>query len=420
MNVFPGVPEFNAIDYFVVIFLLSLLLFPLSLVSRRRSIQNAVHICLGMLCLFSVAPRLLLFYVAFWIIIYLLTIVAGLKGSGPVAVAKVAVPIVVILAPMVYWKLDHMSFEYLLNFGLHSIIWSTWRPAGEVDAVYRLVAPLGLSFSAFRAVDLIIQVHIGILKRPRFGDVMAYGLFAPVQVVGPIIQFGEINRGLGDREQRRVLARWGLLQIVLGIAKALVLSWPIAWSAGVLAEFANQKLWVVWLATATFPVYLFLNFSGFTDISIGIAALFGHRLDPNFNHPLLRPSLQQFWNNWHMSLTRFAQRNVFVPLGGYRPNTQYFALFCTMMVIAFWHDLSIPLAIFGALHGSALVVSRVRANRRIRPAGDRNIAKVQMDRRRVAISWAVTYLFIMLTFPLLVLHHGDVPRFYETLVGLRE
>ena len=248
---------------------------------------------------------------------------------------------------------------------------------------------------------------------------IAYGLFAPVQVVGPIIQFGEINRGLGDMEQRRALARSGLMQIVIGIAKALVLSWPLAWSAGVFAEFANQKLWVIWLATAIFPVYLFLNFSGFSDVSIGIAALFGHRLDPNFNHPLFRSSLQQFWNNWHMSLTRFAQRNVFVPLGGYRPNTQHFALFCTMMVIALWHDLSIPLAVFGALHGSGSCGEPLA-----REPSPSVCWGSQYRGRAEDLSVHCHSLGDDISFyhaqalPLLVLRHGDVARFYGTLLGI--
>ena len=94
-------------------------------------------------------------------------------------------------------------------------------------------------------------------------------------------------------------------------------------------------------------------------MAIGSARLLGFRLAPNFNNPYLKTNPQDFWNSWHMSLTRFAQRNVFVPMGGMRARTQYVAIVATMMVIALWHDLSIPLVIFGLYHSAGLVSHRV-------------------------------------------------------------
>ena len=88
-----------------------------------------------------------------------------------------------------------------------------------------------------------------------------------------------------------------------------------------------------------FALYFFFNFSGFSDVAIGSARLYGFRLKPNFDNPYMKTNPQAFWNSWHMSLTRFAQRNVFVPLGGMRPQHQYRAIFATIMVIALWHDL---------------------------------------------------------------------------------
>ena len=93
-------------------------------------------------------------------------------------------------------------------------------------------------------------------------------------------------------------------------------------------------------------------------MAIGSARILGFRLAPNFNNPYLKTNPQDFWNSWHMSLTRFAQRNVFVPMGGMRAQTQYVAIVATMMVIALWHDLSIPLVIFGLYHSAGLIIHR--------------------------------------------------------------
>ena len=113
-----------------------------------------------------------------------------------------------------------------------------------------------------------------------------------------------------------------------------------------------------WLELAIFAWYFYFNFSRLLDMAIGSARILGFRLAPNFNNPYLKTNPQDFWNSWHMSLTRFAQRNVFVPMGGMRAQTQYVAIFATMMVIALWHDLSIPLVIFGLYHSAGLIIHR--------------------------------------------------------------
>ena len=106
--------------------------------------------------------------------------------------------------------------------------------------------------------------------------------------------------------------------------------------------------WQYWLELALFAWYFYFNFSGFSDMAIGCARLLGFKLAPNFNNPYMKTNPQDFWNSWHMSLTRFAQRNVFVPMGGMRARTQYPAIVATMMVIALWHGLSIPLVSSGS------------------------------------------------------------------------
>jgi D-alanyl-lipoteichoic acid acyltransferase DltB (MBOAT superfamily) len=283
---------------------------------------------------------------------------------------------------------------------------------GEIDSIYVLVAPLGLSFSVFRAVDTIIECYLGVIDRPGILDVMAYGLFAPVQIVGPIMQFREME--LVKSGARLDMARWGALQIAIGLAKVFILAWPLSWSNQIATLFHSQNLWVDWLSILILPLFLFLNFSGFSDMSIGVAAVFGYRLAPNFNKPLLRPSLQQFWANWHMSLTRFAQRNVYMPIVGVHKQRQYFGILCTMMVIALWHNLSIALVLFGALHGGALVLERVWQARAPRAGLD-----IAPGWGHYVRHWAMMYIFLALTVPLLLLRDADILRFYAELVGVR-
>lgn len=409
---FAGTPAFNTIDYFVVILLVSVAAGPLSCVSRNRTFQRILHIGFGSVCLFSVAPRLLFFYLAIWIAVYVFTGLARASLSGVFDYARIILPIAAILLPMVWWKVHPLEFESFLNVDLNALIWKCWPSMGEVDSAYGLVAPLGLSFSVFRAIDTIVECYVGVIDRVGILDVLAYGLFAPVQIVGPIMQFREMELvGTGARVDT---ARWGALQIAVGLVKVFILAWPLAWSDQIVSLFPTQNLLTDWAAIMILPLFLFLNFSGFSDMSIGVAAVFGYRLAPNFNDPLRRTSLQQFWANWHMSLTRFAQRNVFVPIVGTHKQRQHFGILCTMMVIALWHNLSIALVLFGALHGGALVLERMWRGRAARDGYDQSPRGAGNLR-----GWAMMYLFLALTVPLLLLRDADILHFYTALIGAR-
>jgi len=118
----------------------------------------------------------------------------------------------------------------------------------------------------------------------------------------------------------------------------------------------------VWMALLVFSWSFYFNFSGFSDLAIGIACLFGFKLKSNFNHPFFSRNIRTFWANWHMSLTRFAQRNVFIPLGGMRKRTQYVAIVGTMIVIALWHGLSFGFVLFGLYHSFGLCIHRFCEN----------------------------------------------------------
>jgi D-alanyl-lipoteichoic acid acyltransferase DltB (MBOAT superfamily) len=143
-------------------------------------------------------------------------------------------------------------------------------------------------------------------------------------------------------------------------------------------------------------------------MAIGSARLLGFKLAPNFNNPYLKTNPQDFWNAWHMSLTRFAQRNVFVPMGGMRARTQYAAIVATMMVIALWHGLSIPLVIFGLYHSAGLVSHRVWVSRHPVPSPRPLLRRIGAN--------VVFLIYFLISLPLLELHLSQLGTFYERLL----
>ena len=156
-------------------------------------------------------------------------------------------------------------------------------------------------------------------RRSRSATILFFGFFPPVQVIGPVIEFAEVDAQSRKTERLQIDDyRFAFTQIIVGAIKVFVLAVPLASSADLFVVYRTNHALVLWFELVLYAWYFYLNFSGYSDLAIGVARLFGFKLKPNFSRPYTRTNPQAFWNSWHMSLTRFAQRNVFVPLGGMR------------------------------------------------------------------------------------------------------
>ncbi|WP_067440416.1 MBOAT family O-acyltransferase [Nocardioides jensenii] len=358
---------------------------------------------------FLIAPRLLLFFVIFWLLVYGLQHAATLFRDRRASWVWTTLLIGLALTPMLAWKLFPEWAVPDFNERFHELV--TWlNPwTGAIDRVRSLILPIGLSFATFRAIDQLIKVRLEIVEPLSPLRQFAFAFFPSVLVIGPVIEYTEIEEGLTRR------TRWdpqdtlsGLLTIALGAVKVFGAAYLLRGSQGVFAlETRDGSPLEYWLELAMYAWYFFFNFSGFSDMAIGCARIFGYRLAPNFNNPYLKTNPQDFWNSWHMSLTRFAQRNVFVPMGGMRARTQYVAIAATMMVIALWHDVSVPLVIFGVYHSVGLIAHRRWvASRPV--SADRSLA------RRVGAN-VVFFGYFLLSLPLLSLELATLPDFYGRL-----
>jgi alginate O-acetyltransferase complex protein AlgI len=358
---------------------------------------------------FLIAPRLLLFFLLFWLGIFVLQHAAALWRDHRAGWVWTTVLIVAALAPMVLWKLFPEWFVTGFNLRMdRGVNWlSPW--VGAIDRVRNIILPIGLSFATFRAVDQLIKVRLEIVPPLTPLQQFSFGFFPSVLVIGPVIEYTEIDHGLRTRQ------RWnpedtlsGILTVALGAFKVFVVAYLLRGSQDVFALRTHSGSPLdYWLELVMYALYFYFNFAGYSDMAIGCARIFGFRLAPNFNNPYLKTNPQEFWNSWHMSLTRFAQRNVFVPMGGMRARTQYVAIVATMMVIALWHDLSIPLVIFGIYHSAGLVLHRMWTARRPVP-------RPRPLPRRVGAN-AALFLFVLVSLPLLDLQLSAVPTFYGRL-----
>ena len=403
--------DYDSFDFFENLLAASLVAVPLFFLLPWARARRILLGTLGAYLLFLVAPRLLAFYLPFWAVVFALQYLVAAVHPPRWRTVALWFAILCTLAPMVLWKLFPTPFiiHFNLFFDARVDDLSPWL--GAVDRVRDIILPVGLSFAAFRAVDLLVKVYLEISAPLSPTRLWAVGFFPPVQVIGPVIEHTEIERDLDvPRRAGADDAFAGIVQVSVGLVKVFVISYALKPSNDVFTASDVTAWWKVWVELFAFALYFYFNFSGFSDVAIGSARLYGFRLKPNFDNPYMKTNPQAFWNSWHMSLTRWAQRNVFVPLGGMRPQHQYRAIFATIMVIALWHDLSLALVAFGLYHAAGLIGHRMLVSHR-RPRADPPVWL------RVA-KMGLLFVFVTFSFPMLVMRSSDLVHFYGRLFGV--
>jgi D-alanyl-lipoteichoic acid acyltransferase DltB (MBOAT superfamily) len=395
--------SYQSYQYFFDLLCSGLLLLPCYYALPWPLARRALLTLAGLYLLYFIAPRLALFYLLFWSVVYIFhryVIRATGNNSTGLALALAAVAL-----PLVIWKRLGADFAYpfalFTNAALEHLSPALW----QADLCAAILGPLGLSFATFRAIDLLVKTSLGKIIDLSFIEVLFYGLFPPVQLVGPIIEYEEVA-GVGTRPDPRDFLD-GLLRIALGCFKAFGLGTLLAGNARIFAANVHFGAGELWLRLIGFSWYFYLNFAGYSDIAIGAARLFGFTLKENFDFPFFKRDIQGFWNAWHASLSRWAQRNVFVPCGGYRAETQYTALFLTMLAIALWHNLNAAMAVFAVVQFGALALHRHRVAAGL-PA---------QSNLQTAGATLLTYFTILICFPLLMLDLKPALGFYAALLG---
>ncbi len=258
------------------------------------------------------------------------------------------------------------------------------------------VLPLGISFFTFHHIMYLTDLRAG--RAPAFGltKYALYIAFFPQVLAGPLVRWSEIMHQFDERPYARADAMErigrGILLLTVGLAKKVLLGDPLSvYVNPVFQAAATGKVVTMaeaWQATLGFTFQIYFDFSGYTDMALGIALLFGLVLPQNFDVPYRATSLRDFWRRWHMTLSRFLRDYLYIALGGNRRGLalQVSALFATMTLGGLWHGAGLTFVAWGAAHGLGLAAGVLwrRAGRTL-PA---------------VVGWALTLLFVMLTWVL--------------------
>jgi len=225
--------------------------------------------------------------------------------------------------------------------------------------------PLGISFYAFHAITYGVDVYRRTNPPQKRIDHFALYLFLfPHQIAGPIVTYQSIAAEIEDRNPEINIIVKGMYRFAIGLGKKVILSNGLI----LLVDACNEQQLLggntstlAWIEMLAYTFYIYYDFSGYSDMAIGLGLMFGFHFPENFNRPYTARSITEFWKRWHMSLGYFMQHYLYIPLGGNRvaKGRLYFNLFLVFFLSGLWHGAAWNFIIWGMYHGAWLVIERL-------------------------------------------------------------
>lgn len=303
-----------------------------------------------------------------------------------------------------------------------------------------IILPVGISFFTFQGISYVVDLYRGDLDRARpLVDVMFFISFFPHLVAGPIVRAAAFLPQLEKPpDPGRVFVGLGVLLILWGVMKKAVVAHWLAVELVDKVFFDPTAYGAVDIAAAVYgyAVQIYCDFSAYSDIAIGVAALLGYRFQRNFNQPYRAETLADFWRRWHMSLSTWLRDYLYVPLGGSRRGAllTYRNLLITMVLGGIWHGAAWKFVVWGALHGGMLAAERFRAGmkQRLVPAsggragadGDAGAAAASSPTGSARPVWrravAVLLVFHFVCLGWIFFRADDMTRAAQVLAGLAD
>lgn len=305
-----------------------------------------------------------LFFYGYWKPIYLLIIVISI-------VANYVASIFIYKNRSVVWLflfvlLNLVSIGY---FKYSEFLWLSFFSNADVpELIAEITLPLAISFFTFQQIAYLVDVNKGRVKPGGFYNYALYVSFFPQLIAGPIVRYQELSPQLlkiGELKTSEKTIMIGVVFFTLGLAKKVLLADTLSPYANDIFSYASQKGTIgfvdAWSGAYTYTFQLYFDFSGYSDMAIGLAFLFGIKLPTNFNSPYKSNNIIEFWRRWHITLSRFFRDYVYIPLGGNRKG--YFRHVCNtsfvMLLTGVWHGAGWTFIFWGGYHCILIVTTHL-------------------------------------------------------------
>jgi alginate O-acetyltransferase complex protein AlgI len=264
----------------------------------------------------------------------------------------------------------------------------------------RIVLPVGISFLVFRMLSYVIDIYRDQLAPAPLPDYAVYTAFFPYLLAGPIARARDFLPQLASpRDPRAVDSGQAFTRILLGLAKKMLIADYLATHivSGLFASPQQYSSWEALVGICAFSAQIYCDFSGYTDIAIGVSLLLGFELPENFAAPYTARTVQDFWRRWHMTFSSWLRDYLYIPLGGNRkgPRRTSLNLIVTMLLGGLWHGANWTFVVWGGMHGVGLAVGRARARvRRARGLPEPGATVGARARQRLAVFAFVTVAWV--------------------------
>ena len=231
------------------------------------------------------------------------------------------------------------------------------------------ILPLGISFFTFHAISYLIDVYRQKIQPAKTAlDFLTYFCMFPHLVAGPIVRYAQIQDDLATRGPDKDLFSFGIYRFLVGLNKKVIIANAVAVmadSAFSMSALGNLHFFDAWLGIMAYAIQIYFDFSGYSDMAIGLAAMAGFRFEENFWRPYSSTSIREFWRRWHISLSSWLRDYLYIPLGGSKGSrlATYRNLLVVFFLCGLWHGASMTFILWGLWHGLFLIMERLPAAR---------------------------------------------------------
>jgi alginate O-acetyltransferase complex protein AlgI len=356
--------------------------------SSRVQVRNYIALAASVLFFAWGEPVYVLFLIAGTFIDYCVSLVVAPQARGSVRTKKLVLTgaIVLNVAALVFSKYLDFIVTQILQPLEHLHHWHVEPP--------HFPLLLGISFITFHRISYLVDSFKGRAVPPRgFLDCALYIFLFPQLIAGPIIRYHDIGRQIQAREHTVEGFLTGFNRFAVGLAKKLLFADPLGILADRIFGFPAAELspLYAWGGIVAYTLQLYFDFSGYSDMAIGLGRMMGFRFPENFNRPYTALSVTDFWRRWHISLSSWMKQYLYIPLGGNRasPARTYLNLWIVFVVSGIWHGANWTFLAWGAYYGTFLCIERALANSRLSalvpPAPLRWLATILI----VMVSWVL-------------------------------
>ncbi len=249
-------------------------------------------------------------------------------------------------------------FKYF-NFGIHIMNQLLQLNISMKD----IALPIGISFYTFQIMSYIIDLYRDEIKvQKNILNLALYISFFPQLIAGPIVKYKDVEAEINNRKIDIELFGGGIKRFIYGVGKKVIFANTLALIADTIFAYNIKDLNtpLVWFAAITYTLQIYFDFSGYSDMAIGLGRMFGFHFPENFNLPYISQSITEFWRRWHISLSTWFKQYLYIPLGGNRKgkNRTYINLFIVFLATGLWHGASLHFVAWGIYYGIFLIIER--------------------------------------------------------------